>query len=77
MQQTETQPEIAEIGKTYHTAIIWVSRNRYTYATTDGNYSGHCTEPDERRFRRALSLEIYCLHEKGYFTRIHNTTIEG
>ncbi|MFN8779892.1 MAG: hypothetical protein ACK5ZI_11030, partial [bacterium] len=67
----------AEIGKAYSTAIIWVSRNRYTYATTDGKFTGHCSEPNPSKFRRALSLEIFCLRQKGYFTRIKHTTIEG
>jgi len=30
---TKPQHTLAEIGKAYSTAIIWVSRNRYTYAT--------------------------------------------
>ena len=74
----EQQPQTTEaIGRYHPTAIIWVSRNRFTYATTDGNYTGHCNEPDERKFRRALSLEVYSLHHKGYFTKIQNTFING
>jgi len=77
MQQTESQTQLAEIGKAYHTAIIWVSRNRYTYVTTDGKFTGHCSEPNPSKFRRALSLEVFCLKKNGYFTRIKHTTIEG
>lgn len=71
------QPELAEIGKAYFTAIIWVSRNRFTYCTEDRKYTGHCSEPDARKFRRALSLEVYCLQLKGYTTKIKNSPIEG
>jgi hypothetical protein len=74
---TKPQHALAEIGKAYSTAIIWVSRNRYTFATTDGKFTGHCSEPNPSKFRRALSLEIFCLRQKGYFTRIKHTTIEG
>ncbi|MBD2178400.1 hypothetical protein H6F42_15885 [Pseudanabaena sp. FACHB-1998] len=70
-----------EIGKHYPTALIWVSRNgygyRYTYCSDDCTCTGHFTEPDQRKFRRALALEIFCLQLKGYFTRIKHTTIEG
>jgi hypothetical protein len=66
-----------EIGKHHPTAIIWVSRGRYTYCSDDGNCTGHFTEPDERKFRRALALEVYLLHTKGYLSRIKHTTIEG
>jgi len=58
---TKPQHTLAEIGKAYSTAIIWVSRNR----------------SNPSKFRRALSLEIFCLRQKGYFTRIKHTTIEG
>lgn len=75
--QTKEQTELAEIGEAYSTAIIWVSRDRYTYATTDGKFTGHCSEPNAKKFRRALSLEVFCLHQKGYFTRIKHTNIEG
>jgi hypothetical protein len=75
--QTAQQAPLAEIGRTYHTAIIWVSKGRFTYCTTDGKYQGHCAEPSPSKLRRALRLEIYCLRRKGYFTRIKYTTIEG
>jgi len=75
--KTTQQSKLAEIGKVYHTAIIWVSRGRFTYATTDGKFSGHCTEPSPAKLRRALSLEVYALRRNGYFTRIKHTTIEG
>jgi len=71
----KTRP--AEIGKAYFTAIIWVSHLRYTYCTDDGNYTGHCTEQDTRKFRRALALEVFCLHQKGYETKIKYSAIEG
>lgn len=75
MQATERiQPEI---GKHYPTAIIWVSRGRYTYGTSDLKASGHFTEPDERKFRRALTLEIYSLNRRGYFVKLQTTNIEG
>ena len=71
----QTRP--AEIGKAYFTAIIWVSRNRYTYCTDDGNYTWHCIELDERKFRRALALEVFCLRSKGYEAKIKHLAIEG
>lgn len=75
MQTTERiQPEI---GKYYPTAIIWVSRGRYTYTTSDMKASGHFTEPNERKFRRALTLEIYSLNRRGYFVKLKTTNIEG
>ena len=67
----------AEIGKVYFTAIVFVSRNRYTYCTEDRKFTGYCTEPDERKFRRALALEIYCLSLKGYTAKIKHTFIDG
>jgi hypothetical protein len=74
MQTTErTEPEI---GKYYPTATVWVSRGRYTYGTSDLKATGHFTEPDERKFRRALTLEIYSLNRRGYFVKLQTTTIE-
>jgi hypothetical protein len=75
--ETAQQPKLAEIGKTYHTAIIWVSKGRYTYCSDDLKASGHFIEPNPSKFRRALSLEVFCLRQKGYFTKIKHTTIEG
>lgn len=75
MQATERiQPEI---GKYYPTAIIWVSRGWYTYTTSDLKASGHYTEPNESKFRRALALEVRTLNQRGYSVKIENTKIEG
>lgn len=75
MQTTERiQPEI---GKYYPTAIIWVSRGRYTYTTSDLKASGHFTEPEERKFRRQLALEVRTLTQRGYFIKLQTTNIEG
>lgn len=71
----QTQP--AEIGKAYFTAIIWLSTNRYTYCTDDGHYTGHFTNPDKRKLRRALALEVFCLQLKGYEPKIKHCAIEG
>jgi len=76
MQATERQLDEA-IGRYHPTATIWVSRNRFTYATSDLKASGHFTEPDERKFRRALTLEIYSLNQRGYFVKLQTTNIEG
>lgn len=74
MQSTERAT--AEIGKYYPTALIWVSRGRYTYTTSDLRASGHFTDPNERRFRRHLSLEVHSLQKRGYFVRLQTATIE-
>jgi hypothetical protein len=75
--QTAQQLQLAEIGKAYFTATIWVSKGRFTYCTEDKKSSGHCAEPNERKLRRSLSLEVFCLRLKGYDVRIKHTTIEG
>ena len=71
------QERPAEIGKAYFTAIIWLSVHRYTYCTDDGNYTGHFSNPDRRKLRRALALEIFCLRAKGYEPKIKYCAIEG
>jgi hypothetical protein len=76
MQATERQLDEA-IGRYYPTATIWVSRGRYTFAASDLKASGHFADPDERKFRRALTLEIYSLNRRGYFVKLQTTTIEG
>ncbi|ELS32798.1 MULTISPECIES: hypothetical protein [Pseudanabaena] len=76
MQATERQLDEA-IGKYYPTATIWVSRGRYTYTTSDLRATGHFTEPDERKFRRQLALELRTLNQRGYFVKVQQTTIEG
>ncbi|WP_146048730.1 hypothetical protein [Pseudanabaena sp. BC1403] len=76
MQATERQLDDA-IGRYHPTATIWVSRGRYTFATSDLKASGHFTEPHERKFRRQLSLEVRTLCQRGYFVKIEQTTIEG
>lgn len=74
----EKQPQTTEaIGRYYPTAIIWVSRGRYTYTTSDLKASGHFTEPNERKFRRQLSLEVRTLIQRGYFVKLQPTTIGG
>ncbi|MFM7888018.1 MAG: hypothetical protein ACKPCM_15310 [Pseudanabaena sp.] len=77
--QTAEQQALAtpDIGKYYPTAIVFVSRGRYTYTTSDLKASGHFTEPNERKFRRALTLEIYSLNRRGYFVKLQTTNIEG
>lgn len=75
--QTAQQARLAEIGKAYFTATIWVSKGRFTYCTDDRKSSGHCTEPNERKLRRSLWLEVFCLRAKGYDVHIKHTTIEG
>jgi hypothetical protein len=77
MQATERQVLDDAIGKYYPTATIWVSRGRYTFATSDLKASGHFADPDERKFRRALTLEIYSLNRRGYFVKLQTTTVEG
>ncbi|WP_156341367.1 hypothetical protein [Pseudanabaena sp. 'Roaring Creek'] len=61
---------------TNHTATILVSANRYTYVTSDLKATGHFTEPNKRKFRRALALETHCLTQKGYLVQIQHSPIE-
>jgi hypothetical protein len=76
MQASERQLDDA-IGRYYPTATIWVSRGRYTYTTSDLRGTGYFSEPDERKFRRQLALELRTLSQRGYFIKIEQTTIEG